>query len=283
MKSVIDRTVVRLIESARHGLERSASPALPAQAPDLAQPDHVDRPRAGLLRGRHAQGEVPALSRGESQGRHRADHDRRLGRGRRGLARGLRQPAGLQGRDRALAQGTDRRVSRARGRGHDPADPPGPAHRLEQGRLAAGAVALHGARAGPPVVSQGRRGLGPGPHRRALRRGRPAHAGRRHGRHRDRGLRPLYGRLLVAGHQQARRRLRRQPGKPPALHLPGARVRAQGGRAGLHLRPAPGGRRGLGARAVQGGGPGDRPAPGGDRPDRFPQRDPRPYRERRGA
>ena len=32
-------------------------------------------------------------------------------------------------------------------------------------------------------------------------------------------LRPLHGRLLVAGHQQARRRMGRQPGQPPALHL----------------------------------------------------------------
>ena len=46
---------------------------------------------------------LPALSRREGQGRHRADDDRRLGDRRARTAAGLRQPARLQGRDRALA------------------------------------------------------------------------------------------------------------------------------------------------------------------------------------
>jgi hypothetical protein len=49
---------------------------------------------------------------------------------------------GLQGRDRPLDEKARRRVPRARGGGDDPAHPPRPAHRLEQGRLAAGAGPL---------------------------------------------------------------------------------------------------------------------------------------------
>ena len=64
-------------------------------------------------------------------------------------------------------QAARRRLPRARLRGDDPAHPSRPPHRLEQGRLAAGARALAGARAGASRLSQGDRGLGHRAHRRA--------------------------------------------------------------------------------------------------------------------
>ena len=160
--------------------------------------------RAGLRRGRPAQGPLPALPRREGQGRHRADHDRGLGGGRRGFAAGVRQPARVPGRDRALAAAPRRRLPRARRRGDDPDHPSRPAHQLEPGRLAAGARALADPRAGAPLVPQGGRGLGHRAHRRGVRRRRGAHAGGRPRWHRDRGLRPPSGRLLVARDQPAR-------------------------------------------------------------------------------
>ena len=95
--------VFRWIERKDDGQQRSAAPALPAQASDAEEPRHVDQPRAGLFRGRHAEGALPALPRREGQGRHGADHDGRLGDR---LARQpgrLRQSARLSRRDRAVA------------------------------------------------------------------------------------------------------------------------------------------------------------------------------------
>ena len=60
-------------------------------------------------------------------------------------------------------------------------------------------------RAGAPRLSQGGRGVGHRAYRRRLRCGRPAHAGGRARRLRDRGLRPPARPVLVACHQQARR------------------------------------------------------------------------------
>ena len=68
----------------------------------------------------------------------------------------LRQSARLSRRDRAVAARARRRLPRARLQGDDPAHPSRPPHRLEQGRLAAGAVGLAGARAGAPRLSEGR-------------------------------------------------------------------------------------------------------------------------------
>ena len=202
---------------------RPPAAAVPAQASDAAQPDHQHGARAGLFRGRAAQGPLPALPRREGQGRDRADDDRGLGDRGAGFAGRVRQSARLQGRDRAVAQAARRRLPRAWRRGDDPDHPSRPAHQLEPQRLAAGARRLAGARARPPLVPQGGRGLGPRAHRQGLRRGRGAHAGGRPRRHRDRGLRPSAGRLLVARDQPADRRLWRQPRQPPALHLRGAR------------------------------------------------------------
>ena len=81
---------------------------------------------------------------------------------------------------------------------------------MEQGGLAAGAGALAGTRTGASCVSQGDRRLGHRAHHRRLRRGGAAHAGCRTGWHRDRGLRPSAGPVLVTGDQSPHRRVRRQ-------------------------------------------------------------------------
>jgi hypothetical protein len=63
------------------GRQRSPSTALPAEAADAAV----------LCRGRHADGSLPPLSRGEGKGGYRAHHDCRIRRGRRGFAACVRQ------------------------------------------------------------------------------------------------------------------------------------------------------------------------------------------------
>jgi hypothetical protein len=74
----------------------------------------------------------------------------------RATARRLRQSARLSRRDRAVAARiAHRRLPRARLQGDDPDHPSRPPHRLEQGRLAAGAGRLAGARARPPRLPQG--------------------------------------------------------------------------------------------------------------------------------
>ena len=105
----------------------------------------------------------------------------------------------------------------ARRGGDDPDHASRPPHVLEPRRLAAGAVALAGARAGASRVPENHRGLGHRAHRRRLRRRRAARAGGGAGRAGDRGVRPSARRVLVAGHQPARRRVRRQPRQPHAL------------------------------------------------------------------
>ena len=101
----------------------------------------------------------------------------------------------------------DRRMPRARRRGDDPAHPSRPAHQLEQGRLAAGACAFAGARSRPPRLSQGDGGLGHRAHHQRLCRRRRAHEGGGPRWLRVRMLRPSHRSVLVAGHQQAQRRL----------------------------------------------------------------------------
>ena len=102
-----------------------------------AQPGVLVVARTGVLRGRDADGPVPAVPRREGQGRHRHDDDGRFGGGRRGQPAGVRQPARLRRRHRAVDPPDDRRGPRARGGVHDPADPPRPADRVGPGRLAA--------------------------------------------------------------------------------------------------------------------------------------------------
>ena len=135
------------------------------------------------------------------------------------LAAGLRQPARLQGRGRPLDAAAGRRLH------------------------------AHGAAVMIQITHLGRRTdwnkddwlpvLAPSPvrepahrafpkaaedwdldaHRRGLCRRRRAHAGRRAGWHRVRGLWPFARPVLVAGDQPAQRRLWRRAGQPAALHL----------------------------------------------------------------
>ena len=79
-----------------------------------------------------------------------------------------------------------------------------------------------------------------------------AHAGGRPRRHRVRGLRPSDGRLLVARHQPARRRIWRLARQPAALHLAGDRRGARRGRPGFHRRHPHGRRRGFRQGPVEG-------------------------------
>ena len=104
---------------------------------DAAQPGREHLPRAGVRRGRDAEGPLPALPPREGARRRRAHHDRRLGRGRPGQPAGVRQPAALPGRDRAVAAAADRRRARGRRGGDVPGHPPRPPHQQLHRRLAA--------------------------------------------------------------------------------------------------------------------------------------------------
>ena len=93
---------------------------------------------------------------------------------------------------------------------------------VEHGRLAARRRPVIGARTRPPLVPQGGGRLGPRPHRRQVRRRGGADAGRRHGRHRARVVRPPPRQLLVPGDEPARRRVRRITRQPCPVRRTGA-------------------------------------------------------------
>ena len=136
-----------------------------------------------------------------------------------GFAAGLRQPARLQGRDRALAAAARRRLPRAWRGGDDPAHPSRPAHHLEPRPT--------GCRCWRPRRCASRR-IAPFPRRsrtgtsRASSRTTPRPPQRMQAAGLDGIEIEAYGHLLgpvlVAGDQSPQRRLRRQPGQPPALH-----------------------------------------------------------------
>ena len=142
----------------------------------------------------------------------------------------------------------DRRRARARFGGDDPAHPPRPPHGLGAGRLAACRVGVCAARAGAPQHPQGGRGLGHRTHRREVRRRRRADAGRRNGRHRDRGVRPPSRPVLVAVHQPSRRRVGWLAGEPDAVPRRGAARNTGPGRRRVRRRAAHGDRRATGER-----------------------------------
>ena len=174
-------------------------------------------------------------------------------------------------------------VHGARRGGDDPDDASRPADQLEQGGLAAGHRALQRARADASRLSEGHGGLGHHAGDPRLRRRRRAGQSRRPRWPRARVLRPSDRPVLVARHQQARRRLWRIAREPHALRPRSPRRDARAGRRRLHRRRAHGLRRGLGARAHPRGGRLDRQAPRRLWPDRLRQRHPRPYRHRGGA
>ena len=215
---------------------RPAAGALRAQGPDAAQPRGEHVARAGVRRGRDAQGPLPALPPREGPRRGRADHDRRLRGDRAGQPAVVRQPAALPGRDRAVAAPAGRRRARGR-RGRDvPGDPPGPPDQQLHRRLAAAGLPLAAARAGAPQLPEGGRGLGPGADPRRLRGGGPALRGGRPRRHRGAVVRPLLRRLHLARDQPPRRRARREPRGTPHLPAAGAPRDPGGRRAGLRGR-----------------------------------------------
>ena len=128
---------------------------------------------------------------------------------------------------------------------------------------------------------EGGGGLGHRAHRRRLRRRRRS-ACRRPGSTGSRSTpTAISGPVLVAGDQQADRRVRRQPGQPAcAFTLRSAAGDARRGRPELPARRAHGGRRGLGYRPVRATRASRSPAHAARfRPDRFPQHHPRPYRD----
>ncbi len=196
---------------------------------------------------------------------------------------GLRQPPRLPRRDRAVAAGDDRRGPRPRRGLHDPAHSPGPAHRVGPGRLAArgGSVTPAGAR--PPVHPQGGGGLGHRADRRAVRGCGRAHAGRGHGRHRDRVLRPSVRPVLVAAHEPSHGRVGWLVREPAALRLGRAPGHAGAGGHGLHRRDPHGRRRADRGRHRRPDRAGDPAAAGSRRPDRLRERHPGSHRQRRRA
>ena len=278
---------VRLVYGAkstetRH-VQRSAPPAVPAQAPDAEEPAADHQPRAGLSRGRDAEGALPRLPRRTRAGGDRDDDDGRLRLGRPRQPAGLQQPSRLEGRDRRLDADARRRVPRARLRGDDPAHPPRAPHPLGQGRLAAGGLGRPRARGRAPGLPEEGRGLGYRPDHRGLCRRGGAHAGGRARRNRDPGLRPPDGPVLVAADQRARRALRRQPRQSAPLHLRHAEGDPRPRRRRLHRRHPLHRRRGAAGRPDQGRRAGDFPPPQALRHGRLPQRGEGPYRHRRRA
>ena len=139
------------------------------------------------------------------------------------------------------------------------------------------------ARARPSRLPQGDGGLGHRPRDRRLRRRGRAGEGRRARWRRIRVLRPSHRPVLVAGHQQARGRIWRVDRQPPALRHGGVRGGAAARRSRFPHRRAARLRRGLGAGLEPRRGHGDRAPPDPLGVDRLSQRDPRPYRQRRGA
>ena len=191
------------------------------EEPPAAQPRRQHLARAVVHRGRDAQGPLPALPRRKGQRRYRADDDGRLGGGRAGEPCRVRQPARLQGRDRAVAARAGLRRARARRRRDVPDHPPGPSHEQLRRRLAAGGVPVPDPRARAPRLPEGGRGMGHGPHRAGLCRRHRAVPRSRPRRHRARGLHAFAGRLLVTADQPPRGRVRRQPRGPTALPASG--------------------------------------------------------------
>ena len=201
----------------------------PAEEPDH---EHVSRPR--LRRGRHAEGAVPALSRGEGQGRTRSVDVRRIVDDLDRLAAAVRADRPRRRPRHPVAAIVLGRTAPPWLRDDDPDHPHGAAHRLELARLAPDHRAVGGARARPSFVPEGhgRRRHRTG-HRR-LRRRRGSSAAGRARRLRALGARAPRRPVLVARGQPPYRRLRGQSRQPRAVHPGDAR-----GDARAHRRSRP--------------------------------------------
>ena len=111
--------------------------------------------RAGLRRGRQAEAALPALPRGEGEGRDRPVDVRRIDERRAGFAAGLRPAVRRRRRHHPVVPAAGRPDARPR-RGDDgPAHPHGPPDGLGRRRLAADDLGVVRPRAGPPELPQG--------------------------------------------------------------------------------------------------------------------------------
>ena len=193
----------------------------------LAQPHHEHQPRRHHRRGRAAQGALPALPRGEGQGRHRPHHVRRLLDGGARFELGRRPDRHVERRHHPRPAGLLVAHPRPWRRDHVPDLASRPARHLGRDELAADRGAQRDPRA-PPSRHPARDGpQRHRPHHRRLRRRRRALQGGRARRLRDRDRRPSDRPVPVAAHQPAHRRLRRLAGEPRALRPDGARGHPQ--------------------------------------------------------
>ena len=242
-------------------------------------------PRAGLRGGRQAQAALPALPRGEGEGRHRPDDVRRVDQRRAGLAAGLRPAVRRRRRHHPVVPADGRPDARPRHGDHGPAHPPRPADGLATTATGCRRSRRHRSASRPIGASPRRwRRRTSGGSCRAFGDGGAALQGRRPRRPRARGLRPPDRPVLVAARQPARRdryggslenRMRFSIEVLEAIRaavgddfIVGIRMTGARGRAG---RPDRGGRRR------------DRDGPGADRDDRLRQRRQGLDRDRRGA
>ena len=131
------------------------SRALPAPPRDVQEPAHEHEPRPRIRRGQASEAALPALPRGEGEGRPRAHHVRRLLQHRAGLAFRVRPDLHRRRLDHSRAAGVLRAYPPPRLRDHVPDHPYGASHPVERRGLAAAAGALGGARARAPLVPQG--------------------------------------------------------------------------------------------------------------------------------
>ena len=143
---------------------------------------------------------LPALPRREGQGRHRPDDDRRVDDRRRPTAPPVvRQPARRRRRHRAVDPAAGRPDARARRGGDDPAHPPRPAHRWDDGDWLPASRRRRVREPAHRALPEGDRGLAISTaSSRDFADGGPALQGGRPRRHRDRGLRPPDRPVLVA-------------------------------------------------------------------------------------
>ena len=202
----------------------------------------------GYVEDKHPEAALPALPRGEGQGRPRAHHVRRLVEHRAGLAFRVRPDLHRRRLDRSRAAGVLRAHPPPRLRDHVPDHPHGASHAVERRGLAAAAGASGGPGARAPLVPQG-----DGPRRHSaggarVRRRRGALPGGRARRHRAARPRTPHPPVLDPAGQPPHRRVRRQPSEPRPLRPRSPRRGAPPGRGGLPGRLPDDGRRAEGRR-----------------------------------
>ena len=218
--------------------ERSAAPALQAEAPDPQEPHHEHEPRLRPRRGRHAERALSALSRDEGEGRDCAHHVRRL----------VQRLARVR-----VATAADQPLRRARRRAlpavlaahprprHCPDVPGKPCRRAGRALRGRGARAHRSVARARDIASGFREGNGRARHRAGrgrLRRGGGAVQGGRARRHRDLRRRAPHRPVPLAGDQSPQRQVRRLGRESLPFRADGARGDPQARGRGLHRRHA---------------------------------------------